>query len=361
MKAIVIAAAFLAALVHADPKSEDDPATEATKVEAVAQARSQIEAAQAQMEAARVQMESARAEMAAAAKQMAEAASDGLRTAYKERPFLGVFIGDQSEDGIVVAGVTPDGGAEAAGIEAEDVIVAVGGESLTGHERPLTVLRRILDGTASSSGGIEVVVSRAGETHSFDVVPTETTVMAFGSIPYTDHGEPLQIDVLPHTALRHIDRLWDGSHPARAVSVRPVRPQGFHFVDIGEDLGGYFGVDGGVLVLNVPAKSELKPGDIVRRIDGADVASSDEAYRLLTASSGSHAEVEVRRGRSGIGVVRKNWTVKVPSTKLPKSMQQTIRTLPSGEPGKETVIVTGSVLRTDPEVQLDVEVEKDAD
>ena len=350
MKSIVTAAAFVAAtFVHADSKSENDPEVEAAKAEAVAHARSQMEAAQAQMEAARVQLESARAEMATAAKQMAEAATKGLHSAYKERPFLGVLIGDQSEDGIVVAGVTPDGGAEAAGIEAEDLIVAVDGESLTGHKLPLTVLHRILDGVTTPGDGIEVVVSREGETHSFDVVPADKTVVAYGSIPLNGLAEPLQIDVLPHTALRHIDRLWDGfRRRAEAVSIQP----GIHFVDIGEDLGSYFGVDGGVLVLNVPAKSELKPGDIVRRIDGADVASSEEAYRLLSATSGDNAELEVRR---------KNRKVDVTAPKLATAMHQTIRTLSSSDPGKETVIVSGSVLRTDPEVEVDVEVEKDDD
>lgn len=351
MKALITAMTLLSAtFVHADPKSEESPAVEAAKAEAVTHARSQMEAAQAQMEAARVQLESARAEMATAAKQMAEASSNRLRTAYKERPFLGVLIGDQSEDGIVVAGVTPDGAAEAAGIEPEDVIIAVGGESLTGHKRPLKVLHRVLDGITPSRTGIEVAVSREGETHSFDVVPKDATVVAFGSIPISDLKEPLQIDVLPRTALRHIDRLWEGfRRPDKATS---VRAEGIHFVDIGEDLGNYFGVDGGVLVLNAPAQSELKPGDIVRRIDGADVASSDEAYGLLAAASGEDAKVEVRR---------KNRKVEVTAAKLPPLVHQTIRTLPSGEPGKETVIVTGSVLRADPVIDVDVGVEKEDD
>ena len=346
MKALVTVMTFLAAtFAHADAKSEESPAVEAAEAEAVAAARSQMEAAQAQMETARVQLESARAEMTNAAKQMAEAASNRLRTAYKERPFLGVLIGDQSEDGIVVAGVTPDGGAEAAGIEPEDMIIAVGGESLTGHKRPLKILHRILDGITPSRTGIEVVVLREGETHSFDVVPADATVVAYGSIAYADLEGDVQVDVFPHAFMRHIDRLWDGSR-------RPNSAEGVHFVDIGEDLGNYFGVDGGVLVLNAPAKSELKPGDIVRRIDGADVGSSDEAYRLLSATSDDGAEVEVRR---------RNRKVNVTEARLSPVMHQTIRTLPSGVPGKETVIVTGSVPLTGAEVEVDVKFEKDDD
>ena len=349
MRATVLAMTFLAtAFGHAASTGDDDSADKAAKTEAVAQTRSQMEAVQAQMEAARIQLEAARAEMAAAAKQMAAAASKGLRTAYKERPFLGVMIGGQSEDGIVVAGVTPDGGAEAAGIEPKDVITAVGGESLTGHRRPLRILERILEGITPSRDGIEVVVSRGGETRSFDVVPAKNTVVAYGSTPLTGLDEALQVDVLPRAAMRNIERLWDGFH--RRERAMSIRPEGIHFVDIGEDLGDYFGVDGGVLVLNAPAKSELKPGDIVRRIDGADVASSDEAYGLLAGTSGEDAQV------AQVEVRRKNRKVEVTASKLPLK-HQTIRTLSSSDPGKETVIVRGSVLSTDPEVEVDVEVE----
>ena len=63
----------------------------------------------------------------------------------------------------------------------------------------------------------------------------------------------------------------------------------------------YFGVDGGVLVLTTPAGNELKPDDMLRRIDGADIASAAEAYRLLWRIA-EDAEVEVRR---------KNRTLKV--------------------------------------------------
>ena len=117
---------------------------------------------------------------------------------------------------------------------------------------------------------------------------------------------------------------------------------GLHLVDIGEDLGDYFGVDGGVLVLNVPGKSELKPGDIVRRIDGDDVGSSDEAYRLLAGSSDEDAELEVQR---------KNRKMALTVAKASPRMVQRIRTMPKGY---ETVTVSGSV----PVVEVEVEVEE---
>ena len=333
MKAIVLATTlFATAFGHADANAADDGPAKAPEGEAVETLHTQVEAAEAQMEVARAQMEAARAQIQTAAKRMAEVARTRLQAGYK-RAFLGVLIGDESEDGIVVAGVTPGGGAEAAGIETEDIIVAVNGEPLAGHKRPLEVLHRILDGVAPGTD-VEVVVSRDGEAHSFDAVPTSATVIA--------HGFINRSEVPRDMVAGQIARLREGFERSR--SDRFGHPGGLHLVDIGEDLGDYFGVDGGVLVLNVPGKSELKPGDIVRRIDGDDVGSSDEAYRLLAGSSDEDAELEVRR---------KNRKMALTVAKASPRMVQRIRTMPKGY---ETVTVSGSV----PVVEVEIEVEESA-
>jgi len=180
---------------------------------------------------------------------------------------LGVVIHDH-DDGVHVAAVTPDSGAEAAGILADDVIVAINGKVLASEAHPGRTLREAM---AEVEAGEEVAIAfvRDGEEHDVDVVATAR------------------------------------AHPARSMRWRMAGPgdsKAFHFfggpgrhiqhrvhraehelelVDIGEDLGKYFGVDSGVLVLDTPPGSNLKPGDILRRIDDADIRNADEAYRLL--------------------------------------------------------------------------------
>lgn len=319
------------ALVHAEDESDDT--VRATAVEAKA-------TAQAEMDAARAQMEAARIELQEAARRLADASRQRLTSSGKNRAFLGVLIGEQSEDGIVVAGVTPAGGAETAGIEAEDIIVAIDGESLTGHDQPLHVLHGVLD-DVSAGAEVDVTVLRDGNTETYEVATSPSVVHIEGQMPML---------------LRRLGQAFEG--PARmaissAAPVAPVSPwsslwgyaggtRQLHLVDIGEDLGGYFGVDGGVLVLNAPGKSELRPGDVLRRIDGADVGSADEAYSLLASASGDDAEVEVRR---------KNRKVDVTVAKGSGWTHQ-FYAMPTG---KATVVVDG------PEVEVDVEVEEDAD
>ena len=333
MKATTFAMTLLAmsfsapTFVHGDDEREDTVA-ETVKVE-TANARGEMEAARAQMEAARVEMQEA-------ARRLADASRQRIAWWGKNRAFLGVLIGGQSEDGIVVAGVTPAGGAETAGIEADDIIVAINGESLTGQDQPLDILHGVLD-DVSPGGEVELTVYRDGETETYEVDTTPNVVHIDGEMP------------------RIFERLGQVFDPVSIASAAPVAPSRpwvslmgalggtgqLHLVDIGEDLGDYFGVDAGVLVLNAPGKSELKPGDVVRRVDGADVGSADEAYRLLAAASGDDAEVEVRR---------KNRKVEVTVAKGSSWMRHQLHAMPKG---KATIIVNG------PEVEVDVEVEKD--
>lgn len=348
MKATFLAMTLCAtAIAHADAKNDDASTINAAQVEKTATVRAQMEAARAQMEVARAQMDDARAELQAAARQWAAAArTTKLET--KNRAFLGVLIGEQSEDGIVVAGVSPAGGAETAGIQAEDIIVAINGESLTSHDRPLDILHRVLD-DVSPGGEVKLTVSRDGDIETYDV----GTGPAFVQF----EGGPEQLRRLAKAFAGPLAPVFTPAAPLAPTRdwldlVRsPDRTVGLHLVDIGEDLGDYFGVDAGVLVLNAPGKSELIPGDIVRRIDGADVGSSEEAHRLLAGSSDEDADVEIRR---------KKRKVELTVAKVPPPTVQMMYSMPSNEPGKEHVIVTGSVqLKTEPEVEVEVEVEAD--
>ena len=228
-------------------------------------------------EGARADLEDARARLAEAARQMAEATRKQFVARSSDRAMLGVLIADQDEQGVVVGGVTPDGGAEAAGVLADDVITGINGEPLTGLDRPGERLREILDDVAAGDP-VNLVVLRDDELSEVEVVTTNA----------------YRADLVPHFDF-DFDWLPRVDIPGRVVALRDrfERDVDLKLADIGEDLGDYFGVDAGVLVLDTPTNSDLRPGDILRRIDDADVGSSEEAYRLLSGEG--EAAVEVRR------------------------------------------------------------------
>lgn len=238
----------------------------------------------------RASLDDARARLAEAAREIAEATREQF-VARVDRAMLGVLIADQDEQGVLVGGVTPDGGAEVAGLVADDVITGVNGEPLTGLDKPVRRLREVLDGVTAGDP-VNVVILRDGELSDVEVV---TTNAYRADLPHFDFDWVPRVDM-----------------PARVMSFRDRferHPDDLKLVDIGADLGAYFNVDAGVLVLDTAAKSDLKPGDIVKRIDGADVASSQEAYRLLRGEG--DAVVEVFRRIDGVGIVRKGRAVEV--------------------------------------------------
>ncbi len=289
--------AVLGAGVYADDEAEIRSAKEtAAELEAV---EKELETVRRELEEAREHMDDAVTVWADRVERLWDAREP------RRRAFLGVLIGGESEAGIKVAGVTPDGGAEAAGVRTEDMIIEINGRRLTGHERPMVVMREELDQIAPGDP-VTVVATRDGDEQSFEVVTTAV-------------DERTGLDPGRVTRIVRTLRGANGPHPfvddhigLGGPNLRPGRflfdtPDGLRLVDIGADLGEYFGVDGGVLVVNTPAGSELKPGDILRRIDGADIASAAEAYRLLwqrpaAARGADDAELEVRRKNRTITV-----------------------------------------------------------
>lgn len=286
----LLLAAALAAGAHADDEAKDG-ANEAT---------AEQEAAEEELERARELMESSVAAWAEAI--------DRLWTdwAPRQRAVLGVLVGSQSEDGLEVAGVTPAGGAEDAGVRADDVIVEINGKRLTGRRWPLVTLNRELE-KVSPGDPVTVVISRDGDSESFEVVTSSYDAQTGieGRIALADAlGPSWWGRVGPVIVDDHIGVGGPNLRPGRFLF---DAPDGLRLVDIGADLGDYFGVDGGVLVLNTPAGSELKPGDILRRINGADIASAAEAYGLLWRRPTANGEAE----DAEIEVRRKNRTLKV--------------------------------------------------
>ena len=289
----LLLAALLAGGAYADDEAKDDD-DEATR---------DREVAAEELERARELMESSVAAWTEAI--------DRLWTDWTDRDpgpaFLGVLVGDQSEAGLEVAGVTPAGGAEDAGIRADDVIVEINGERLTGRRWPLVTLNRALE-KVSPGDPVTVVIARDGDRQPFEVVTTS-------------YDDDARTGIDRRALANALTTVWGGQAGPVIVddhiglggpNLRPGRflfdtPDGLRLVDIGADLGDYFGVDGGVLVLNTPAGSELKPGDILRRINGADIASAAEAYRLLWRRPAAKAEAE----DAEIEVRRKNRTLKV--------------------------------------------------
>lgn len=249
-------------------------------------------------------IDAARQRLDEAAKEFAElhrhAATRGFDVHYfapgehRNRPFLGVLISKADENGIELGGVTPGGGAEEAGLEAGDLMIAADGVSLTGSDAPLRALHEALENVEVGQP-LRLDLVRDGGVITLDVVPQAPGAMDFSAIfsrafnfDLPDFGSTAPVMVGGH-----------GVAAGGLISV-PGMPGsrffgGLRLVDVDARLGDYFGVDEGVLVLHTGEGGELQPGDILQSINDQVVISAADAYKALAKLEDDGVATVLRR------------------------------------------------------------------
>ncbi len=322
-RVMLLTAALGAAALPAMPARADTEVPEATEIDA--QRLEALREARRELERARLELERAARELAASARdeklvQLAEREARlaerqalaeflGQHRAYAawldpERGMLGVIIGpgDLRDDHYVgnrILGVTPGSGAEDAGLRAGDLIVGVDGKPV---EHPQSAAGSPDGALPRAMGKLKV-----GQTVKLDIVRD---------------GKPMRIEVIA----RHPKEFRGGKGMAFALAplltecacgddspatVPPAAPGdrrvrrgllGLELASLDADLASYFKSRDGVLVLRAPDSGTLglRGGDVILRIDGAEADSPRAAMEQLArrAAEGGETVVEViRRGK----------------------------------------------------------------
>lgn len=246
------------------------------------------------------QLQAARAELDAAAREVAELSrqlyGDGgeLFKFVQGGPrgsMLGISLasGEAREEGVPVAGVSPGGPAERAGLRSGDVIVAVDGQALkrTAERSASAQLVEIMRGTAPGST-IKLNYLREGKryTASLTTAPAEPPIARVLRERFADLPE----GALPMAGL---ERLLGPERGFGSLELVPVTPK----------LGRYFGTDRGLLVVRAP-ESKLLPleeGDVLQTIDGRTPESPGHAFRILRSyEPGEKVKLGVLRERKSL-------------------------------------------------------------
>lgn len=183
-------------------------------------------------------------------------------------PRLGVMM-DTDLQRVEVLGVTPGGPAERAGIRAGDVLVSLDGVAL--GKDGVQAVRKIV--RAHKVGDVLKVVLKRGDAEE-------------KALPVTLDDSRLALKLQLDRDLK--EKFEIGRSSWRELRLAPVNA----------DLGAYFGVSDGVLVLNTPAGGELplKGGDVIVHIgDRAPKSPTDAARLLRTYDPGQKIAIEVMR------------------------------------------------------------------
>jgi len=210
---------------------------------------------------------------------------------------LGVMLGgpERGADstGALVRAVMPDSPADAAGLRRGDVITRYNGTALAGAGKLVELARGLQPGDT-----VRLEYRRDGATKNATLVADRMErriEMAFRGMP---GGGPGGDRMGPGRGM-HMPGM-DMHMPGMDMHMMMFRHHaaGLQLVEVGKDLGEYFGTSEGFLVVKPPADSvsPLKAGDVLLAIDGRKPQSVEHAFEILHSyAPGEKAKLEVMR------------------------------------------------------------------
>jgi C-terminal processing protease CtpA/Prc len=194
--------------------------------------------------------------------------------------------------GVRVMSVSPGGPADTAGIKANDVIVSFAGKAVTGGEER-SAPEQLLSAIREAKPGQPVAIEyrRDGKTNKAQIVP-KSMADSFAEVwqPFDEMPMP-DLHRLPHVRpfpfMMHDDANFGSAE----------------LVELSPQLGQYFGVDKGLLVVHAPRdeRLKLKDGDVILDIDGRAPSSVSHAFQILSSyRAGETLKLHVMRQQKRI-------------------------------------------------------------
>jgi hypothetical protein len=271
-----------------------------------------------------------------------------------DKAVIGVVLGDSTDKGVEVLGVSPDGPSDRAGLEQGDVIVSMMGTPLADEdtEDARAVLSEVME-AVNVGDEIVIDVMRDGDTHSYTVTADKRepfawqSIVRLPSVPTPPHApdanmiieriERIAVPEIDEVALRaQVERIREDLDHARVIiETNRVAPaddstesweyrfetfsefgdeaireanvwfglpvtRGLKLAEIDPGLGEYFKTDRGVLVLKALEDNDLQlqSGDVILQVGEKTVDKPSDLMRALREwEPGANIELQIKRDR----------------------------------------------------------------
>lgn len=253
-----------------------------------------------ELQQAREQLAASAVEIARLSAQLSgDAVNNGLNRLriLGQRAILGINIED-ADNGVRVAGVSPNGPAAAAGVTVNDIIVAIDGFDLrrNGANRVDSPTAAMLGqlGEIEPGQDVELRIMRGGNARNLIVKAGENNLRSFKFEPGQFFAGPNSWVDEPGTFVRMFSGRWGD----------------VELVSLTAALGEYFGVGEGLLVVRAGSMGELglRDGDVILDIGGREPQTPQHAMRILASfEPGEAIPIAVMRQRR-----RETVTIAVP-------------------------------------------------
>ena len=232
------------------------------------------------------------------------------------RPSLGVVVdmraGASDSIGARIESVTPGGPADRAGVRSGDIITRIGGKALVqstsvgaglGAMQSQPGLRLIeFSARLAPNDTVALQLRRGRSVRNVRLVTEPQRTVTYWRQPVAGSNEQMAVELQQrYEVLKSVepmitqrDELLTGTlydrWPLAALQLAPLNAE----------LGQYFGISDGILVISVPRSSglRLRGGDVILRVDGRTPASPVHLLRILQSyDSAEQVKLDIVRNR----------------------------------------------------------------
>lgn len=209
---------------------------------------------------------------------------------------IGVMLEDASSDGVLIKGVMDTAPAYLAGVKAGDVISSIDDVDLLNRADPVQSAVELITSKAPGTV-VRLVLQRNDDEQEIEVATIDRFSMeklrAFGGQWHALEGVTINNTPVDPRFWNYITASFPGTENKVFV------------MEIEEDLGGYFDVEYGVLVVKAPDLESIQAGDILLKIDDKPIRSISQAFQHKHNAE-DEIELQIKRKKKEMTITLEN-------------------------------------------------------
>ena len=230
------------------------------------------------------------------------------------RPSLGIIVdmraGASDSIGARIESVTPGGPADRAGVRSGDIITRIGGKALiqgpdigAGAMQSQPGLRLIeFSARMAPNDTVALQLRRGKGVRNVRLVTEPQRTVTYWRQPMAGSNEQMAVELQQrYEVLKSVEPMVAQRHEPLARALFDVSPlAALQLAPLNAELGQYFGISDGILVISVPKSSglRLRGGDVILRVDGRTPASPVHLLRILQSyDSAEQVRLDIVRNR----------------------------------------------------------------